>query len=1363
VLTRSGDTPPGERRQMLRHPPEILITTPESLALLTSSKSGQGLLTGVQTVILDEVHAILGNKRGTHLMCAVERLTQLSGEVQRLALSATVSPATRIAQAVGGFISTATGVRQRRQVHVVAPIIPKRYELQVRFPRLADAGIWPGLTEALRNRVRGNRSTLVFVNSRRMAEKVTRLVNEAEPTPLAYAHHGSLSREVRLRVEEKLKSGALTAIVATSSLELGIDIGTLDEVLLVGTPRSVASALQRLGRAGHTVTGTSTGQLYTTHLRDLRDAAALVPALAERDLEPLVPPERPLDILAQWVLALTAHVPWHVSDLHAFFQRIDAYAELTLGELELVLEMLSGRYAHLPLVGLRARLLWDRVTGVVQAVAGVASLVYRGGGTIVDRGQYPLRLSNSGGRLGELDEEFVWERKVGDAFTLGTQTWRIDEITAHDVWVTAIAGSGAMAPFWRAEALDRDLGLSERVAALQQVAEQALAQSPGGESFRARLISQHAFDAASADSLVSYFVAQRRQTRVPLPHAQHLVVERSLDVRDSREHERLILHTLWGGRINRTLALALAELFTRELGTPPPIVHDDDCVMVGLPHATDVVALLRQLADVPLAPFLKAQVESSGTFGAQFREAAARALILPKRAGRLREPLWRSRQLAKRLLASVSGSGDFPLVVEALRTTYQEALDLPGLTAKLAAVVQGTIAVSECRTTVPSPQASSAVWQEINQLIYANDASPEQAGSRLNAELFQSLVLGTGQQHPKLDATLVTPWLQRRQGIGHGETPESAMELLALIKERLCLDANEWQGLMAACDDAMPGALVTWCTELGLRLLRVEVGTGGSWVVALERLPLLSAALARPLAAWAPQVVTGGASVAGELERYYPTWTTPADLDADEALANVIAEWLATRGPLPVADVPCRLGVPEARLFEVLSSLVEDGALVQGVLLADDDQPQVCDAELWQALCRRRRYEARFHGAARKSHELAPFLALAQRLLEPATDSAALPDVVDRLVGYAAPCAAWETELLPVRMTNYQPRWLDEWLAASPLLWLGAGPERCLFALADDLELLAGEVPPAIPAWLSEMPAQFSLLELASRLGLSTASASAHVWEQAWAGVLHHPSYSVIRRGVQQGFVPEVPAPPSVSGPRPRLSRWQAGRPLEGAWQKVPWPVVASDPLDQETLARERARLLLGRYGFVCRELVAREGGVLAWAQVARAFRLMELSGEVVSGCFFEGLSRQFATPAWVTRCEQQPRDWAPTYCVPTLDPAALMGVALPGLPTELPRRAVGNWLAYGGAELVLVIEQHAQRLRFLATPDDTRLAAAVAALTLMLTRHVEPRRSLRIESINEEPAHKSPYRRWLEQHFVVGGGPRHLYLESPR
>ncbi len=551
VATRSGDTEPQARRRMLRHPPEILITTPESLNLLLSSLGGQSLLQNIDTLILDEIHSVIDSKRGVYLMTAVERLVPMSGEFQRIALSATVNPLAGVAQFIAGYTRQENDF-QARCVHTLAVSAEKRYAISVRYPQptaeeAGREGVWDSLAADLLRRIRHNQSTLIFVNSRALCEKITLKINNIAQQTLAWAHHGSLSREIRTEVERRLKNGQLEAIVATSSLELGIDIGALDEVILIQSPGSIASAIQRIGRAGHQVGGVSRCTFYPTHPQDCIEAAVLSAAVIERDLEPVRMVTGPLDVLAQVIISMTGTSSWDLDELFMELRRSTPCHGLSRREYDLLLNMLAGRYvkksvekstekdalpgAEQHLRELKPRVRIDRQTNRIEARRGALLSLYLSGGVIPDRGYFQLRHEADHARIGELDEEFVWEARVGQVFSLGTQIWQVKKITHNDVIVGPGKPGPTPPPFWRAEPRARSFHYSQRIGQFLEYANRHL----DDEAFRETLLTTHHAEPEVADEIIRFLQRQKEHCQAtPLLRADVRELAHGLIIRTIR-------------------------------------------------------------------------------------------------------------------------------------------------------------------------------------------------------------------------------------------------------------------------------------------------------------------------------------------------------------------------------------------------------------------------------------------------------------------------------------------------------------------------------------------------------------------------------------------------------------------------------------------------------------------------------------------------------------------------------------------------------------------------------------------------------------------------------------------------------------
>ncbi len=1038
VATRSGDTPSAERQRMVRRPPEILITTPESLNILLTSQGGRSMLGGIQSVIFDEIHAVAGSKRGTHWVTAVDRLVPLAGEFQRIALSATARPLETIARFIGGYEMRPLDERgaeveyRERPVAVVTSTQTKEYDfsIDVAGPELADTSdpmptepdksSWESLAGALLARIDANRSTLIFANSRRATERMTRLLNDGAGHNLVYSHHGSLSRELRSVVEKRLKDGELKAIVATNSLELGIDIGALDEVALVQTPPTVAAAIQRLGRAGHGVGEVSRGILYPLFDRDLMSAAVVGRCVLAGEIEAIEPVVGALDVLAQIVLSMTAAESWDLDALYSFLRGSFPYRRLSRRQFDLVLEMLAGRYADSRVRELAPRLEIDRVANQVRARRGTAWTVYMSGGTIPDRGYFNLRLADSMAKVGELDEEFVWERRIGDTFTLGAQNWRVRRITHSDVLVSPAHRTAAMAPFWRADARDRSFFLSERIGEFLERAETLLAGAAaqparasgadptetGGEPGRDRLVEllreESRMTVTAATRLVDLLERQREATGVPLPHRRHLVVEHCADPAARANGRQAILHTGWGGRVNRPFAMALAAAWSERSDAPLAIEAENDSILIGTDSDFEMDQVLQWVRPDNLEALLRFRLQQSGLFGGRFRENAGRALLLPRSDAKRRVPLWLTRERSKKLLEAVSRYDDFPIVVETWRSCLQDAFDLPALKAVLDELAQGRIAISETRTSAPSPFATGLVWQQTNRLMYEDDAPTAQGG--LSRTLLQELVFSS-QLRPQLPAALLDTFERKLQRSFPGYAPRDAPDLLAWIDERLAMSPPELDALLATRRRQLPeDDSARLLEDLEDRACLVEAPAGGRWVCAVERLPRILRGLGleleavslhrlsapaepagKALATAAEELVLASAGTLDHDPVEVPAGSPEeagagAEQSADEAVAadvedldelvDFLAEWLRFYGPIAPDTIGAAFGLPPETVGAALARLVEEERVVADRFRRDRDLDEVCDAENLERLLRLLRAASRPAFEARPLEQL---------------------------------------------------------------------------------------------------------------------------------------------------------------------------------------------------------------------------------------------------------------------------------------------------------------------------------------------------------------------------------------------------------
>ncbi len=1348
---RSGDTPSEERRRMLRQPPEILITTPESLNLLLSSRGGRSMLPGVRLVILDEIHAVAGTKRGVFLLSAVERLALLAGEFQRVALSATVSPLDTVAAMVGGFVrdgDPSDPALRPRPVAVVRSEAEKRLDVRVNYPQWPDrndpkASLLSVLAADIRERIRRNHSTLVFVNSRKLCEKLARLINggdEANGEILAYAHHGSLSKELRAAVEARLKAGELRAVVATHSLELGIDIGAVDEVLLVECPPTVSSAVQRIGRAGHGVGQVSRAQFLPTSEKDLLEAAVMARAAVARHIEPLRPVLAPLDVLAQTMVAMLGVEDWDVDALYGAVRMAWPYRELSRTAFDLTLAMLAGRYAATRIRELAPLVAVDALAGTASARKGALLRLYASGGVIADRGYYALRRQDTGAKLGELDEVFVWEARIGQVFAFGAQNWRIERITDADVYASPAPVGAVPAPFWLGEARSRDRHFSGLVAAFLEEADARL-EDP---AFRRELESDYFLAPEAADTLLDFLRRQKEATGASLPHARHMLLEVTSTGPGGAPGNQVILHAPLGLAVTAPLALALDGAYEAKFGERAPVFAGNDCVAVTLPREVEPEALLAILPARDVEALLRSRLEGSGSFGAAFREAAGRALLLPRESFGKRQPLWITRLRARKLLAAVAGQGDFPMVLEAWRTCLADVFDLAALQDFLADVASGAVRVSVAHTRVQSPFAADLVWRHVNEYMYLTDEGTAPGATGVRPDLVAEVARGPGR--PAVPLAVVEAFTQKRQRLHPGYAPSSAAELLEYVKERVVIPEAEWRAVTEAVFRDHGLSRTDLETALAAKLaVLTPPGPGAPLMAALERAGQAALALygdigiARPLAA------------TGHLPRQ------PA-LAADEVAAlreTLLTEWLSFYGPLSLEGMAGLLGLDADALARVAEDLEANGKWVSGELVAGRAERLWCDTANIETLLRLARAARRPALAALPPEKMPYFLAIWQGLARPAQDAPALADRLERLAYLPLPAGLWERDILPARCLAYDPSWLDAALAETGLAWYGAGPKRVLFARPEDLDL-AGFVPRAGEGGLfPDSRARYDFSALLEMTGLSPQALAETLWRLAWKGQAACDSLAVLRRGVATDFTPEPAFTERAYHGRRLMRRTAPGRfaaalPAGGAWYAPKVPPPPDDPLDLEELAMDRARLLLARYGVVHRDILARESPAFAWAGVFRALRRMELSGEVAAGEFFAGLSGpQFASPEALRLLASGLSGQDAWWCA-GLDPVAAWGFYAPGQGAPLPRKTSGAYAAFVGDRPVLAVAAGGKRLAVAIPPDDPGLAQALSPLVHMLSRRVAPESRLVVESINDRPAGESPYLPALRLAFEV-------------
>ena len=1370
VATRSGDTPPGDRRRMLRRPPEILITTPESLHLMLSSHGGRSILGQICTVILDEVHAVVGNKRGTLLMSAVDRLVPLCGEFQRIALSATINPEDRVADFIGGFSMQGEG---KAPVYVPRAVLrcrdlQKRSDIiRITVPAHIAAGdntqsIWNKLADTFKTAIDAHRSTLIFTNSRRLCEKLTFLINGNGQHPIAYAHHGSLSKALRLEVENRLKAGTLKAIVATASLELGIDIGDLDQVILVQSPPSISSAVQRIGRSGHGVGQSSRAEFVATHALDALTAATLAQAVFKREIEPVRIVACPLDVLAQVLVSMTGVETWDVDHLYNTLRSFAPFHDLKRSTFNLVVEMLAGRYAATRIAALQPKMAYDRIENTLSARKGALLSLYTSGGVIPDRGYFALRYQETGDRIGELDEEFVWEAKKGQVFTLGSQNWRIGRITHNDVFVKPARPKAPAPPFWRAEDADQDFFLAEKIARLLEYAERHLSDPGLLDEF----CKHYGMDENSARYLIDFLARQQRRTGCALPHRHHLVVEQLPALKGGTGIGQVVIHTFWGGRVNRPFALALQAAWQKRYGHIPSIFPTNTAVYLLPAQTTDMDDILSLVSAETIDLLIREALEGSGVFGARFRECAARALLLPRQRAGQRMPLWMSRLQSQRLLDAVGHFTDFPIVLETWRSCLQDDFDMVALKQVLDELEQGKITSTTVKSTSPSPMALSGSWRLVNQYMYADDRQQGAVKTLLSRDLINEVVF-TPELRPTVDAKTIDEFVKKRQRIFPGYAPDTPVELLEWVKERLMIPWPEWQAFldqMRSQGQTSPKKVVN---AIGNKLVRLVPGRGARpdthLIVATEMVPVLARGL------YAGQTDIDWVDWGGQSINF--AQTKPANgAPPLPRPTDILGQWLRFYGPVSEAFIANRLMFSPDGLSDLLTALVSEGTLVSGQLIEGQTERQYCDADNYDCLLRMARQRRRAVIETRDIDDLALVLAHFQGVSKSGGQPDALMERLQCLMGIWLPAGLWETDILPARIKDYAPGQLDYLMQASCLMWIGGSGKQITFCLEDDLDLIVdGKPAPNNGTKKSSQDRvdikplfkdRFARYPLSALLGDPPQPAQAvleKLWAAVWTGQVTNDTMFALRQKTGPKNNPSgQPRTLQAMGPG-AVRRFRRTKPglqatvsagTMGNWRLVSPPVAPDGLMESEELVKDRVRLLLDRYGILFRQLLDREAPLFQWSSIFRALRLMELAGEISAGYFFKGIpGMQFVSNAMLALLRDGiPEE--PVFWINAMDPGSLCGLKLDAIKGRLPRRVASSHLVYLGCQLAMVSQRNGKTIDIKLPVDHPRLGDCFGLFDHLLGRAVHPRRFITIDTINGEPAAQSPFINLLRKRF---------------
>jgi len=1362
VGLRTGDTPQKDRQAMLRKPPDILITTPESLYLMLSSRARE-ILTGVEAVIVDEIHAVAQSKRGSHLALTLERLahgvTEIGGDdPQRIGLSATQRPL----ELIGQFL-----VGPRREVELVDAGRKKELDLKIHVPvedmtepgtsppgssasRPVPAGpegkdgepvfdgavnprsIWPAIYPELLELVREHTSTIIFVNSRRGAERLAKRLNElANDQPdqelpatehagnteagdppaveIARAHHGSLAHEERLVVEEMLKSGQLPCLVATSSLELGIDMGAVDLVIQVESPKSVTRGLQRVGRAGHTLGEVSKGRIFPKFRADLLECAVVAHRMREGEIEETVIPRNPLDVLAQHLVSICADDEWDVEGLEKLVTGAEPFSELSPEQLENVLDMLDGRYPSERFAELRPRLAWDRSAGTVRGRKGARQLVVTNAGTIPDRGLYGVHLPD-GRRVGELDEEMVYEARPGQTFLLGATTWRIEDITRDRVIVTPAPGVPGAVPFWRGDGIGRPAELGKAIGAF---AREAVSMKP------ATLAKRYDLDRRAAENLVAYLREQQAATRV-VPSDESIVIER---FRDEIGDWRLCVLSPYGGRVHAAWGLALAAKIRSEREIEADAIWSDDGIVIHLPDADEAPPSdLVLIEPDEVEDLVVGELSGSALYGARFRENAARSLLLPRAYPGRRTPLWQQRLKSQNLLEVARDFPRFPVVLETYREVLKDVLDLPALDALLRDIQTRRISLVEVETQTASPFASSLLFDYVATYMYEGDtpnAERRAAALALDRDLLREL-LGQEELRELIDPEALTEveaslqHLTEHASAKDRDALQVVLRRLGDLTEAEC-EARVVEGFSAA---SMLGKL-----ERERRAAKVRINGEERWVVADDS-GLYRDALGVPPAPGMPD-----------------TFLEPVP----DAMRTLVRRYARTHGPFPTAQLAARYGVDP---LPALKELEREGIVVRGELLPGGTEREWCDSEVLRRVRRASVAHLRAEAEPADPRELARFLPAWQNV-DAHRPAGAGPDRLREalvpLQGVAVTPEVWERDVLPRRLGAYSQAWLDELTTGGELVWIGAGAlgkqgGKVALYFREDVRVAGpppgndridrpeGEVHDAIRELLAERPSFW--VDLIADLDHSREELHEALWDLAWAGEATNDAFAPLR----------APRLSAVRNQQRRGRRFAARRAATGQAVQGRWSLTAAlfdRAPESGPRLRAQAELMLERYGIVTRESVLAEGVPGGFASVYGELSNLEMLGTARRGYFVEGLGgAQFALPGAIERLRSLPSADEEHLVLAATDPAQPYGAALSWPKREdgrRPSRVAGAYVVMRDGDPVLYVERGGRGLLRLRELGEEELAGALAALTEAATNGVVPR--LGIERVDGEPA----------------------------
>ena len=1354
IAVRTGDTPAIERARFQRDPSDILITTPESLYLLLTSNAREALRS-VDTVIIDEIHALVPTKRGAHLALSLERLESIrltaASTLQRIGLSATQRPLDEVARFLGGATadSSASSTVSYRDVAIIDTSQKKRLDLTIEVPvedmaRIGQAEaipsgpaaqgqvrstIWTAIHPRLLELIRAHRSTLIFVNSRRIAERLASAINELAGETLVRSHHGSVARAQRIEVEDRLKAGLIRGLVATSSLELGIDMGAIDLVIQIEAPPSVASGMQRIGRSGHTIGEASRGIIVPKFRGDLVACAAVTRAMHDAQVESTRYPRNPLDVLAQQLVAMVSAEQWKVDDLFDAVRRAAPFSELGRSVFEGVLDMLSGRYPSDDFADLRPRLTWDRIDNVVTARDGAKRIAVTNGGTIPDRGLYGVFLVGQhgpGARVGELDEEMVFESRVGETFLLGASSWRIEQINHDRVLVSAAPGEPGKMPFWKADSIGRPLELGRAVGALVRT----LVAMPPSTAIE-RLVGQHDLDVQAAENLLRYLSDQIASAGV-VPDDRTVLIERC---RDELGDWRVCVLSPFGSRIHAPWAMAVVERVRAEVGLDVETMWTDDGFVVRFPETDDPPdpRLMVPAAEEVEALVLN-QLGGTAMFAAKFREAAGRALLLPKRRAGGRTPLWQLRKRSADLLAVASRFGSFPIVLETYRECLRDVFDMPALVETLGRMERREIRVATVDSTVASPFAAALLFGYVANYLYDGDAPlAERRAQALSIDQAQLReLLGEIELRELLDAAAIAEVeseLQHLHEDRRARTVDGVHDLLLRLGDLSVdeIDARANVDGRRAADELTKAR----------RAISVTL-RGQPRIIPVEYASRYRDGLGVPL----------------------PTGLPEAHLEAaPHAALDLVRRYARTHAPFTSTEVAERYGFGRLSVEALLKELAAGGKVVEGEFRPGATGREWCDPDVLQSIRRRSLAKLRHQVEPVEPAVLGRLVTHWQGVVRRRRGLDALLDAVENLQGAPLIASILETEILPARVEGYQPSDLDALTTAGEVVWGGLEPlgehdGRLALYLTDHVGKLRQPRAPAdlpdrerlIVDHLARNGASFfAVLHEAAGGGYPGETVDA-IWALVWNGVVTNDSLNAVRAFVRPPERSRRKAAQTARAARSFRSRRVAPPTAEGRWSLIAARLGAAITPTESTTAL--AQQLLSRYGILTREIAAAENVSGGFGAVYDILKALEDAGRIRRGYFASGVgATQFALPAALDllRSFKEEPEEPEVVVLAATDPANPYGTILrwpestQGRDQRGPTRSAGSLVVMVNGTLAAYISRGARQLLAFLPDDEPAQASTACALASTLARI-----GLLVHEINGLPASQHPLAPYL-------------------